>query len=103
MKLLVIAFLFASVGEMLSSVDDRNKWVQVRTDIEVSTDSWLTMALKCLAKIAQRPNCVNVLVTNNQLVAALAKVLLFDLAHIFPVENIYSANKIGKIFIKIPL
>lgn len=78
--------------------DERNKWLQVRSDIEISTDSWLTMTLKCLTLIAQRPNCVNILVTNNQLVAALAKILLFGLAPIFPVENIYSTNKIGKNF-----
>lgn len=64
----------------------------------MSTDSWLTMAIKCLTMIDQRPNCVNVLVTSNQLVAALAKVLLFGLAQIFPAENIYSANKIGEIY-----
>lgn len=64
----------------------------------MSTDSWLTMAIKCLTMIDQRPNCVNVLVTSNQLVAALAKVLLFGLAQIFPAENIYSANKIGKAY-----
>lgn len=77
------------------SQEDRNKWLQVRSDIEISTDNWLTMTLKCLTLIAQRQNCVNLLVTNNQLVAALSKVLLFGLAQIFPVENIYSTNKIG--------
>lgn len=54
------------------SQEERSKWLQVRSDIEMSTDSWLTMTLKCLTIIAQRPNCVNILVTNNQLVAALA-------------------------------
>lgn len=77
------------------SQDERSKWLQVRSDIEMSTESWLTMTLKCLTIIAQRPNCVNILVTNNQLVAALSKVLLFGLAQIFPAENIYSTNKIG--------
>lgn len=76
--------------------EERNKWLQVRSDIEISTDSWLTMTIKCLTMIAQRPNCVNVIVTNNQLVAALSKILLFGLAQIFSVENIYSTNKIGK-------
>lgn len=76
--------------------EERTKWLQVRSDIELTTDSWLSMTLKCLSMIAQRPNCVNVLVTSNQLVAALAKVLLFGLGQIFPVENIYSTNKIGK-------
>jgi hypothetical protein len=47
--------------------------------------------------IAQRENCVNVLVTTTQLVPALAKVLLFGLGQVFPIENIYSATKIGKI------
>jgi eyes absent family protein 1 len=43
-----------------------------------------------------RPNCVNVIVTQTQLVASLTKVLLFGLGPIFDVENIYSAAKIGK-------
>lgn len=78
------------------SQEERNKWLQIRSDIEILTDNWLTMMLKCLSIIAQRQNCVNILVTNNQLIAALAKILLFGLAQIFPVENIYSTNKIGK-------
>ena len=44
-----------------------------------------------------RSNCVNVLVTQTQLVPALAKVLLHGLGPIFPIENIYSATKIGKL------
>lgn len=90
-----------SVGGILSQAE-RNKWLQIRSDIEITTDSWLTMAIKCLTMIDQRPNCVNVLVTGNPLVAALAKVLLFGLAQIFPAENIYSANKIGTNFIAVP-
>ncbi|KAF2362839.1 EYA domain [Trinorchestia longiramus] len=43
-----------------------------------------------------RPNCVNVLVTTTQLVPGLAKVLLYGLAGVFPIENIYSATKVGK-------
>ena len=31
-----------------------------------------------------------------QLVAALTKILLFGLGPLFPVENVYSATKIGK-------
>ncbi|KAF3834320.1 hypothetical protein F7725_025524 [Dissostichus mawsoni] len=40
--------------------------------------------------------CMNVLVTTTQLVPALAKVLLYGLGDVFPIENIYSATKIGK-------
>lgn len=43
-----------------------------------------------------RENCVNVLVTTTQLVPALAKVLLFGLGGVFPIDNIYSATKTGK-------
>ena len=39
---------------------------------------------------------MNVLVTTTQLVPALAKCLLYDLGSIFPIENIYSATKIGE-------
>jgi hypothetical protein len=39
---------------------------------------------------------VNVLVTTTQLIPALAKVLLYSLGGAFPIENIYSATKIGK-------
>lgn len=52
--------------------------------------------MKCLQLIASRPNCVNVLVTTTQLVPALAKVLLYGLGSVFPIENIYSATKVGK-------
>lgn len=45
---------------------------------------------------SRRSNCVNVLVTTTQLIPALAKVLLYSLGSVFPVENIYSATKIGK-------
>ncbi|XP_063218409.1 eyes absent homolog 2 [Bacillus rossius redtenbacheri] len=84
-----------SVGGLLGP-GKRDQWLQVRNDIETVTDSWLTLAIKCLALINSRANCVNVLVTTTQLVPALAKVLLFGLGNIFPIENIYSATKIGK-------
>lgn len=54
------------------------------------------MAMQCLTILSSRPNCVNVIVTQTQLVAALTKVLLFGLGPIFAVENIYSAAKIGE-------
>lgn len=40
---------------------------------------------------------MNVLVTTTQLVPALAKVLLYGLGDVFPIENIYSATKIGTV------
>lgn len=39
---------------------------------------------------------MNILITTTQLVPALAKVLLYGLGEVFPIENIYSATKIGK-------
>ncbi|XP_073988806.1 eya transcriptional coactivator and phosphatase 2 isoform X2 [Rhodnius prolixus] len=84
-----------SVGGLLGPAK-RDQWLQVRADIENITDNWLTLATKCLSNISNRDNCVNVMVTTTQLVPALAKTLLFGLGNVFPVENIYSASKIGK-------
>ncbi|RMC15289.1 hypothetical protein DUI87_07478 [Hirundo rustica rustica] len=46
--------------------------------------------------VGGKTNCVNILVTTTQLIPALAKVLLYGLGVVFPIENIYSATKIGK-------
>ncbi|XP_043916046.1 eyes absent homolog 3 isoform X2 [Protopterus annectens] len=83
-----------SIGGLLSPLK-RDALQRLRMDIETLTDSWLGIALKSLLIIQSR-NCVNVLVTTTQLVPAVAKVLLYGLAEVFPIENIYSATKIGK-------
>ncbi|XP_016113025.1 eyes absent homolog 4 isoform X1 [Sinocyclocheilus grahami] len=84
-----------NVGGLLGPAK-REAWLQLRAEVEALTDSWLTTALKSLSIISSRSNCVNVLVTTTQLIPALAKVLLYSLGSAFPVENIYSATKIGK-------
>lgn len=59
--------------------------------------SSLLLSSLCLPPLPQRrSNCVNILVTTTQLIPALAKVLLYGLGIVFPIENIYSATKIGK-------
>uniref|UniRef100_A0A2I2ZRX8 Eyes absent homolog n=1 Tax=Gorilla gorilla gorilla TaxID=9595 RepID=A0A2I2ZRX8_GORGO len=84
-----------NVGGLLGPAK-REAWLQLRAEIEALTDSWLTLALKALSLIHARTNCVNILVTTTQLIPALAKVLLYGLGIVFPIENIYSATKIGK-------
>lgn len=84
----------SSVGGLVGP--KRDQWLQVRSEIESLTDNWATSVTNCLSMIAQRENCVNVLVTTTQLVPALAKVMLFGLSGVFPIENIYSATKVGK-------
>ncbi|GAB5584033.1 eyes absent homolog 1 isoform X12 [Prionailurus iriomotensis] len=84
-----------NVGGLLGPTK-REAWLQLRAEIEALTDSWLTLALKALMLIHSRTNCVNILVTTTQLIPALAKVLLYGLGIVFPIENIYSATKIGK-------
>ncbi|ODN03817.1 Eyes absent 1 [Orchesella cincta] len=74
----------------------REQWLTLRNEIDAITDNWVTLTLECLSLINSRPNCVNVLVTTTQLVPALAKVLLYGLGPVFPIENIYSATKTGK-------
>jgi len=84
-----------NVGALLAP-QKRELWSGIRKDLELHTGHWHSMALQCLAISNARPNCVNVIVTQTQLVAALTKVLLFGLGPYFNVENIYSAAKIGK-------
>ena len=104
-----------NVGALLGP-QKKDSWNSIRQDIESHTDvslfnpnskwktikflfqRWLSLALQCLTVLNARPNCVNVIVTQTQLVAALTKVLLFGLGPIFNVENIYSAAKIGNSF-----
>ncbi|KAM7090991.1 protein phosphatase EYA2 isoform X5 [Mycteria americana] len=84
-----------NVGGLIGA-PKRETWLQLRAELEALTDLWLTHALKALNLIHSRPNCVNVLVTTTQLIPALAKVLLYGLGTVFPIENIYSATKTGK-------
>lgn len=83
-----------NVGGLLGTAK-REQWLQLRSDIETSTDNWLTSVVKCLNLINKRSHCINILVTTSQLVPTLSKVLLFGIGGIFPVENIYSATKVG--------
>ncbi|KAK2520903.1 hypothetical protein Q9233_011539 [Columba guinea] len=101
-----LAFRYRRVKEMYNTYKNnvggligapkRETWLQLRGELEALTDLWLTHALKALNLIHSRPNCVNVLVTTTQLIPALAKVLLYGLGTVFPIENIYSATKTGK-------
>ncbi|UJR22686.1 hypothetical protein I4U23_025722 [Adineta vaga] len=70
--------------------------LQLRMDTETMTGAWLTLALKALNIIKQRKNCINVLVSTDQLVSTLSKVLLYGLGGVFDIENIYSAAKVGR-------
>ncbi|XP_031730695.1 protein phosphatase EYA3 isoform X2 [Anarrhichthys ocellatus] len=84
-----------NVGGLLSPMK-RELLLRLQSEIENVTDAWLCTALKSLLLIQSRGKCMNVLVTTTQLVPALAKVLLYGLGDVFPIENIYSATKIGK-------
>ncbi|XP_047461445.1 eyes absent homolog 3 isoform X2 [Mugil cephalus] len=84
-----------NVGGLLSPMK-RDLLLRLQSEIENVTDAWLSTALKSLLLIQSRGKCMNVLVTTTQLVPALAKVLLYGLGDVFPIENIYSATKIGK-------
>ncbi|KAF5917451.1 hypothetical protein HPG69_017342 [Diceros bicornis minor] len=98
-----LAFRYRRVKEMYNTYKNnvggligapkRETWLQLRAELEALTDLWLTHSLKALNLINSRPNCVNVLVTTTQLIPALAKVLLYGLGSVFPIENIYSATK----------
>ena len=83
-----------NVGGLLGAAR-REHWLNLRTEIELQTDHWLTLAVKCLNLIGKRSHCANILVASDQLIIALSKVLLFGLGGIFPIENIYSSSKTG--------
>lgn len=84
-----------NVGGLLSPMK-RELLLRLQSEIQMVTDAWLNTALKSLLLIQSRGRCMNVLVTTTQLVPALAKVLLYGLGDVFPIQNIYSATKIGK-------
>ncbi|KAJ3609706.1 hypothetical protein NHX12_024217 [Muraenolepis orangiensis] len=82
-----------NVGGLLSPMK-RDLLLRLQSEIEIVTDTWLSTALKSLLLIQGK--CMNILVTTTQLVPALAKVLLYGLGEVFPIDTIYSATKIGK-------
>lgn len=84
-----------NVGGLLSPMK-RDLLLRLQSEIEIVTDTWLSTALKSLLLIQSRGKCMNILVTTTQLVPALAKVLLYGLGEVFPIDTIYSATKIGK-------
>ncbi len=45
---------------------------------------------------SESENCTNVLLSNEPLVPTLAKLLLTNSAPLFPIDNVYSASKVGK-------
>ncbi|CAH8492910.1 unnamed protein product [Dicrocoelium dendriticum] len=73
-----------------------HQWMTLRNNVDVLTDYWLTLACRATEQIASRWESVNVLVTTTQLVPALSKLLIYGLGSSFPIENVYSATKIGK-------
>ena len=84
------------------------QWTQLRKELDIISDSWDSMAFSVLQSIRSRsnvglnsqqstsPSCVNILVSSSPLIPTIAKVLIFGLAPVFDIENIYSAAKIGK-------
>ena len=83
-------FLFFSVSALIPH-QKREHWLQIRSEIERETEEWASLTTKCLNMIAQRENCINVLVTTTQLAPAISKLLLFGLGQLFSIDNIYSA------------
>ena len=70
-----------------------------RDSIESLTERWVSDgSMKCLSAVSNRDDVsANVIVTNSQLIAALVKLLLNGLAKFFPVQNVYSSSKVGKV------
>ncbi|KAF8560803.1 hypothetical protein P879_00736, partial [Paragonimus westermani] len=73
-----------------------NQWLTLRSNLDLLTDCWLSLAHRATEQIASRWESANVVVTTTQLIPALAKLLLYGFGGAFPIENVYSATKIGK-------
>nr|BAJ22814.1 eyes absent [Cladonema radiatum] len=101
-----LAFRFRRVKDIYNmyrgNVDEllghgkREQWIPIRMELEQISDSWHTFAIKSLSCINRRSNCLNVLVTSAHMIPTLAKCMLYGLGSFFPIENIYSATKVGK-------
>ncbi|TGZ51475.1 hypothetical protein DBV15_02232 [Temnothorax longispinosus] len=61
-----------NVGGLLGTAK-REQWLQLRSEIEMLTDNWLTSAVKCLNIINKRSHCINILVTTTQLNISIMK------------------------------
>uniref|UniRef100_A0A5S6QF08 Eyes absent homolog n=1 Tax=Trichuris muris TaxID=70415 RepID=A0A5S6QF08_TRIMR len=84
-----------NVGGLLGC-SKQKQWHQTRSDIETYTDSWHNLVAKCLSLISAKSNYANILVTTSPLIPTYAKLLLYGISALFPIENIYCAAKIGK-------
>ncbi|TNN11150.1 hypothetical protein EWB00_004851 [Schistosoma japonicum] len=73
-----------------------NQWINLRNNLDILTDHWLSLAAKATEKIINREDSVNILVTTTQFIPSLAKILLYGYGNSFHIENIYSATKVGK-------
>lgn len=101
-----LAFRYRRVKELYSlyrsNVDEflgtskKDQWISLQVELEQLSDSWHTLANKCLSAINRRSNCINILVSSSHLIPTLAKSMLYGLGSLFPIENIYSAAKVGK-------
>ncbi|RDD47742.1 Eyes absent-like protein 4 [Trichoplax sp. H2] len=80
----------------LVSVNYHSNWELALNELQSFTDKWIHLARNCIDSINSRFNSVNVIVTTTQLVPAAVKCLLYSIADLFPLENIYSATDIGK-------
>ena len=68
----------------------------LHADLEVYTDGWLEAAIRLLDSLSSVEGSELVLVTNSELSAAFAKLVLFRLSRFFPAANVYSSAKCGK-------
>lgn len=73
-----------------------DSWAVLKDEINRFTNGWINYGQECLKTIVQRERSINILVSDAQLGVTLSKVLAFGLGPSFPIENIYSSNKIGK-------
>uniref|UniRef100_A0A158R5V9 Eyes absent homolog n=1 Tax=Syphacia muris TaxID=451379 RepID=A0A158R5V9_9BILA len=69
------------------------------TGCDLQTQRWITSITQCLKLINERSfggQYANIVLTNESIVATLARLLLFEQSSTVPAENVYSYRKTGK-------
>ena len=80
---------------LLLSREETNERNEVLRQTNELTGGWLFTAREAV-RVASQSGCVNVLVSNGQLIPTLAKLVLYGLAPFFEVDHVYSSAQKGK-------
>ncbi|EFO20916.1 hypothetical protein LOAG_07572 [Loa loa] len=89
---------FAGLLERTGNTE-RAELLTLKSTMEPLTQGWGESVGQCLKLVIERSSCehyANVLLTGENIVSTLAKLLIMEQSSMIPAENVYSIMKIGK-------